>query len=97
MARPTFSSEREASDALAKSFQQCEAVCAVCETRTLNINRRRAGNKQAELVLGIAIAGDISRALDTINRPESNLALEAANVPDHLLRQLVLHWITGAV
>ena len=47
---------REASDALAKAFSHCETVRALCRPRTLNINRRRAGDKREKLVGGIAIA-----------------------------------------
>ena len=85
---------REASDALAKAFQHCDRVRALCITQALNIKRRRAGDKRTELVGGIAVALDISRAFDAIPRSEI-LALQAADVLDHL-RQLVLRWITGA-
>ena len=85
---------REAADALAKAFSRCEMVRALCRTQTLNINRRRAGDKREKLVGGVAVALDISRAFDTIPHQEINLALQAANVPQ--LRQLVLLWITGA-
>ena len=86
---------REAADSLANAFRHCAEVRALCQTQTLNINSRRAGHKRSEVVGGLAIALDISRAFDTIPHSEINLALQAAGVPGHL-RQLVLLWITGA-